>query len=430
MDAGPAPVTVGGNVSGLASASDAGASDAGAASAVVLQNNAKDDLTVAKNGPFTFATKQGAGSAYAVTVKTQPTGYTCAVTKGTGTATSNVTDVAVACAANDYEVSVDVSGLSGKGLEVELNGANTTTVNANGVTKFTAKVKYGSNYAVTVKTQPTRPTGKCTIASGTGTVSGNASVAVVCADDILPNASYAPDQNHAVAAGDLGNVQFPVSLAFDGTSYWVGSIQQNGADPDTATKFSSAFVLQQSYPLQADFRLLQLFSPGGNGTQISAFGYNQPDIFSMNVTGGLTTRVTPNPAIPTISWPSFNNGATEILVNTGGTVLRRDATTGAAAADLVLAGYTNPAVGENYWDQHIFAASGYLITVALDDVTVRNATTGALVKTAKLTGGPAITGLEMTFNSIAVSYANGHLWLWKQGATLAEGTWYGYDLGL
>src|SRR5207253_6507664 len=68
---------------------------------VVLQDNGGDNLSVAANGSFTFATKLASGSAYSVTVLTQPSGQTCAVTAGTGTiASANVTSVTVTCAAS------------------------------------------------------------------------------------------------------------------------------------------------------------------------------------------------------------------------------------------------------------------------------------------------------------------------------------------
>src|SRR5207237_1422033 len=80
--------SVGGTVSGLSGT-------------VVLQDNGGDNLSVAANGSFTFATKLASGSAYSVTVLTQPSGQTCAVTAGTGTiASANVTSVAVACSTN------------------------------------------------------------------------------------------------------------------------------------------------------------------------------------------------------------------------------------------------------------------------------------------------------------------------------------------
>ena len=79
-----ATYAIGGTITGLT------------ASGLVLQNNAGDDLTVASGATsFTFATK--VTGAYAVTVKTQPTGLKCTVTSGTGTATANVSNVTFSC---------------------------------------------------------------------------------------------------------------------------------------------------------------------------------------------------------------------------------------------------------------------------------------------------------------------------------------------
>jgi hypothetical protein len=66
---------------------------------VVLQDNNGDDLTLATNGAFIFATAVANGSPYNVTVLTQPTGQSCSVANGTGTITiANVTNVTVTCA--------------------------------------------------------------------------------------------------------------------------------------------------------------------------------------------------------------------------------------------------------------------------------------------------------------------------------------------
>ena len=82
----PSAYSVGGSVSGLSGT-------------VVLQDNGGDDLSVAGNGPFTFATPVASGGAYSVTVKSNPSGQTCTVSGAAGTvASANVTSVAVTCA--------------------------------------------------------------------------------------------------------------------------------------------------------------------------------------------------------------------------------------------------------------------------------------------------------------------------------------------
>src|SRR5262249_32952128 len=80
--------TVSGAVTGL-----------GTGRSVVLQDNGGDNLTATASGAFSFATKVASGSAYAVTVLTQPNGQTCTITSGSGTiSASNTSSVAVNCA--------------------------------------------------------------------------------------------------------------------------------------------------------------------------------------------------------------------------------------------------------------------------------------------------------------------------------------------
>ena len=168
-----ATFSIGGTVSGL-----------NTSTSVTLLDNGGNALTVSANGSFTFTTKLASGAAYSVTVGTQPTGETCTVTNGSGTVGSaNVTNVAVACAANPtFSIGGTVSGLSAS-TSVKLldNGGNALTVSANGSFTFTTKLASGATYSVTVGTQPTGET--CTVTNGSGTV-GSANVtnvAVACA---------------------------------------------------------------------------------------------------------------------------------------------------------------------------------------------------------------------------------------------------------
>lgn len=79
--------TVGGSVTGLP-----------ANTSVILKNNNLDTAKVTASGTFAFPTSLSSSSSYSVSVATQPTGATCAVSNGTGTVNnSNVTNVTVAC---------------------------------------------------------------------------------------------------------------------------------------------------------------------------------------------------------------------------------------------------------------------------------------------------------------------------------------------
>ena len=142
------------------------------------------DLTVTASGPFTFATSLTSGSAYAVAVKTQPSGETCTVSNGSGTLEANVTNVLVECTSNTYTVGGTVFDLpAGKSLLLTNNGGDDLTVSGgSGERSFTfaTPVESGSPYAVAVKTQPAGMT--CTVSngSGTGDLSPITNVTVVC----------------------------------------------------------------------------------------------------------------------------------------------------------------------------------------------------------------------------------------------------------
>ncbi len=173
----PVTATIGGTVSGLV-----------ANSSVILQNNGGDSLTITANGAFTFKTPVTGADVYLVTVVTQPVNpnQICTVTGGSGVASANVTNVAVACVLS-YSIGGTVTGLVGTGLILE-NSSDSEQLPispANGNQAFTFKnlVPTGTAYTVTIFAQPTGPTQTCTVSSGTasGTATANVtSVAVVC----------------------------------------------------------------------------------------------------------------------------------------------------------------------------------------------------------------------------------------------------------
>jgi hypothetical protein len=153
--------SIGGSVTGLTG------------SGLVLQDDAGNDLPVAAgSSTFTFTTPIASGANYAVTVKTQPTGpsQTCAVTAATGTVVSaNITNVVVTCTTNTYFIGGTITGLTGSGLVLDLNGVEDILFSSSAVGfGFGTTVASGATYNVTIKTQPTGQT--CTVAGGSGTV--------------------------------------------------------------------------------------------------------------------------------------------------------------------------------------------------------------------------------------------------------------------
>ena len=165
-----ASATIGGTVSGLTG------------TGLVLQNNGGDSLTITKNGAFTFKTAVTAGT-YAVTVLTQPIGPTqiCTVANGSGTASANVTNVAVTCVLS-YTIGGNINGVVGTGMVLQDNGKDNLTITPNGASStftFKTQLTTGTTYAVTILTQPSNPSQTCVVSNGAGTATANVTNVII-----------------------------------------------------------------------------------------------------------------------------------------------------------------------------------------------------------------------------------------------------------
>jgi 6-phosphogluconolactonase (cycloisomerase 2 family) len=253
----PAPAaanfTIGGTASGVTG------------SGLVLQNNGKDNLTVAAGATtFTFATAIASGAAYNVTVATQPSTptQTCTVTNATGTASANVTNVAVSCttaAPANVTVGGTVSGLAGAGLVLQNNHGDNLTIAA-GATSFTFATAIGpaAAYAVTVSTQPGGPNQLCRVGS---TGSGNAAGANVT--------------NVAIVCATIGQFAYTANNGSGTLTSWsinptTGALTQTSNPPISVVTAGSAFpTAPAAVSLAPNGKWA--FSATDNGTRIWAF---------------------------------------------------------------------------------------------------------------------------------------------------------------
>ena len=172
--------TIGGTISGLAG------------SGLVLQNNGANNLTVNSGATsFTFTTPVSVGTAYVVTVLTQPSNPTqnCTLTNATGTANGNVSSVQLSCTtviSPTYTIGGTVTGLTGSGLILQDNGGDNLSVNASQTTfTFATSIPSGETYSVTVLDQPANPAQTCTVTDGDGTATANVtSVQLTCTNTV------------------------------------------------------------------------------------------------------------------------------------------------------------------------------------------------------------------------------------------------------
>jgi large repetitive protein len=166
--------SVGGSVTGLVG------------SGLVLQNNGRNNLSVAGDGAFTFTEELASDSDYNVQVAQHPSNptQTCSIVGDTGrgrVTTGDVTSVQISCSTANFTVGGTITNLVGTGLVLQNNGGDDVRVDAGSSFQFPTGVPSGAPYNVTVAAQPTGPAQQCDPANNTGTVTNaNVSVQINC----------------------------------------------------------------------------------------------------------------------------------------------------------------------------------------------------------------------------------------------------------
>jgi hypothetical protein len=237
----PGYYTLGGTVAGLVG------------SGLVLQDNGANNLAVSVNGAFTFSTKILTGSAYSVTVLSQPgtPTQTCAVTSGSGTvAGANVTSVQVACTPTYYSIGGTVTGLAGSSLQLvdlyggsgpkSLGSSDNLTVTGNGAFTFSIAISSGTTYSV-LAGSPSSPPQQCLVTNGSGTATANVTnIQVVCSGEYTlggtvsgPAGSGGVNLRNLLSGATSPVINAGQSFAFDqlpnGTAYDVALVAQPNA---------------------------------------------------------------------------------------------------------------------------------------------------------------------------------------------------------
>lgn len=225
-----------------------GAMVSGLDGTVVLQNNGADDLSSTADGPVTFATRLPTGSAYNVTVLTQPAGQTCTVTGGSGVvATANVTSVQVACTTNTYSIGGTMTGLVGVGCVLQNNGGDDLALATDGAFAFPTRLPTGTAYAATVFAQPIGPTQTCAVTNGAGAVADGdvTDIAVSCTVDRPACDTYT---DLGSIAGDVTSGAITVSGAGEAW-FRVRLTEQNNGDVDLSA------AVELTVPASIDYDL-------------------------------------------------------------------------------------------------------------------------------------------------------------------------------
>jgi hypothetical protein len=225
---------------------------------LVVEDSKNSTLTFTTNTTQTFALEYPKGSAYTVTVETQPAGQTCTLSSNaTGTLNSNIT-VTATCTSNtsNYTISVAVTGLTGT-LVMQDSQSDTLTFTTNTTQTFAKSYASGSTYTVTVKTQPSGQT--CTLSSNaSGTITSNITVTATCT---------------------TGVVDYTISVAVTGLTGTLVVQDNLGASLTFTTNTTKAF--SSSYASGSTYSVTVETQPAGQTCALSS-----------NASGTITSNIT------------------------------------------------------------------------------------------------------------------------------------------
>src|SRR6266481_5880190 len=164
---------------------------------LILQNSSdSEQLPISPangNQAFTFKKLVPTGTVYNVTVFAQPTAPTqnCTVTSGTGsgTATANVTSIAIVCPAVTYSVGGTVVGLAGippnngvltdGSFLLQNNLGNTLNITENGPFTFATQEALNDQYQISIFHAASTQTQGCTLWNYKGVVTASVNTVVV-----------------------------------------------------------------------------------------------------------------------------------------------------------------------------------------------------------------------------------------------------------
>ena len=255
---------------------------------LVLQVNGGDDLAITKNGAAVFSTALDSGTKYQVTVSTPPSSpaQACTVANASGTVGAvNVSNITVTCS-NAYTVSAAVSGLTGSGLVLQLNGGSPLDVIGNGSVVFPSALASGTTYSVSVATQPNSPMQTCAVNNGSGTI-GSANVTNVTVTCVL---SYTIEVNVNGLSGSGLKLQLnggdDLSIAPAASTIAASVVATFSGGLVTGTSYTVTVKTQPSLPSQT------CTVSNGTGVVASAnvtqIGVSCPQIYDPSLTNAWT----------------------------------------------------------------------------------------------------------------------------------------------
>jgi len=317
----PTTYSIGGTVSNMATGLQ-----------IILTNNGGDSLTVGANGNFVFKTMVTSNGTYSVSIATQPTGQTCSVTGGSGTAGANVTSVQVNCAApaaqyvyltNQNVNTISQYSIAANGSLTPLNPATVST----GPDPQNVTID-PTNHYVYVATFTDSTITEYVIGAD-GTLTADTLAQIVELPGSYPwgiSVSHAAPHLFVVDYGNMtilpyvigpsGHLQGAIAPAPTGRTPWWSVVSPNGANLYVANNDDSTI---SQYLIAADASLVQLnpptvatgkaprgvtVDPSGHHAYVANFDDNTVSMYNITANGALST-LSPNTVSTGGTQPAF-----------------------------------------------------------------------------------------------------------------------------
>jgi hypothetical protein len=188
---------------------------------VVLQINGGQDLSLTNNAAFSFGAALVSGTAYHITVKTQPDNQVCTVANGDGIVGSvAINNVAVTCTTNPentFSIGGTVTGATGSLYLVDAfisadgSHADVLAEVGNGAFTFQRTLSTGVTYFVSVLNPPAGQT--CTVENGRGAI-GNSNITNIAVTCATPPATLSLSSSTPAAGANDVSRSTPAVLDF------------------------------------------------------------------------------------------------------------------------------------------------------------------------------------------------------------------------
>ena len=372
----PAPVSVGGSVSGLTGAG------------LVLQNNGGDNLPITASGAFSFATRVPPGTPYVVTVLSQPSGQSCAVQNGSGTAGSAVSNVVVSCGASGSLALVTNS----LGNSLSILRADATT----GALTSLGSVATGANpYAVAVS-----PNGLYAYVGNLvgGSISAYAIDRATGTLAPIPSGSRVSNNPYGIAVDPLGRFLWVANYGFNTVSAFAigssGALAAVGAPLATGTLPRTVAV-----------------HPNGNFVYVAGEASHSIAVYTVDAGSGaltLQSGTVANSVLSPNAMAMHPNGSLAYVAD-GGSGAVAAFNVNASTGGLSVKGYYNSGSGTNAVAIH---PSGQFLYVS----TSNGVTLFAITASGSLTAMGAATPAGTVPQGLALDGAGAHLYVTDLGS--------------